>query len=251
MSGKNKFSSGLGSMSSMKIGAVVSDPRFLLKGLVSAAVGALIGVIVSLIVNCTLVEISLNGFFSLYFGLLFFVVGGVILWRASSEAVEMNKSRKPFIVLFGLLVIASGVLCFVLEKDWCTSLSSTAKVPLYSLLGISISFALTFSIVDLLNYFLGFCQPSHSKALVDSASQVYLILITAIIMGAIFGFIFGLMDIEDVSLYQLRLALMKEEHYCYPIGAVVGGLSGFVNEWLRKREGHKYDKLQNPFDDDI
>ena len=32
-------------------------------------------------------------------------------------------------------------------------------------------------------------------------------------MGAVFGTIFGIMDVEDASRYQLRLALLKEEKY--------------------------------------
>ena len=45
-------------------------------------------------------------------------------------------------------------------------------------------------------------------------------------MGAIFGFIFGVMDVEDEVAYQIKLALLKEEHYCYPIGALLGALAG-------------------------
>lgn len=43
-------------------------------------------------------------------------------------------------------------------------------------------------------------------------------------MGGIFGFIFGLLDVEDESSHHIRLALMKAENCCFPLGAVLGGL---------------------------
>merc|ERR1712093_546253 len=108
------------------------------------------------------------------------------------------------------------------------------KVPLYTILGVSVSFALTFSLVDLCNYVAGF-QVSVAKPLVESNEQVYLILIVSLIMGGIFGLVFGVMDVEDEVSFQIRLALKREEGYCYPVGAVLGGCAGFANEWLRQR----------------
>lgn len=43
-------------------------------------------------------------------------------------------------------------------------------------------------------------------------------------MGAMFGFIFGLMSIEDEAEYHIKLALMKEEAYTWPLGAILGAL---------------------------
>jgi len=47
-------------------------------------------------------------------------------------------------------------------------------------------------------------------------------------MGLLFGTIFGLMDMEDVSFHYLKVMLMKEENYCLPIGIVCGGISGLI-----------------------
>ena len=52
-------------------------------------------------------------------------------------------------------------------------------------------------------------------------------------MGIAFGLIFGLMDVEDASLYHLRLVLLKEENYCYPIGLILGAVAGWANEQMR------------------
>merc|ERR1711937_448754 len=110
------------------------------------------------------------------------------------------------------------------------------KVPLYAILGTSVAFALTFSIVDIVNYVLGFLQVSIAKPFVESASQVYMVLTVSLIMGGIFGLTFGVMDVEDEVTYQIRLALLREERYCYPVGAVLGGVVGFMNEYIREEE---------------
>ena len=86
----------------------------------------------------------------------------------------------------------------------------------------------------------------------ESPKQVYLILAVSVALGAYFGFIFGVMDVEDARGWMLRQALLKEERYCFPVGAVLGGVSGFMNERLARRdEGYAFDPIaQNDFDDD-
>jgi hypothetical protein len=229
-------------------------PTLVYKSGLSAVVGMLIGVVVSLVVNCTLVEISLSAFFSLYFGILFFVVGSVILWRVGGLSgnpfnfTDDSTARNNQLVIFACLIIFSGLLCFLLEKNWFVGVGPLLKVPLYTILGVSVSFALTFSLVDLCNYVAGFMQVSVAKPLVESNEQVYLILVVSLIMGGIFGLIFGAMDVEDEVSFQIRLALRREEGYCYPIGVVLGAVAGACNEYLR----HKGTLSSNPeFDTDI
>jgi hypothetical protein len=229
-------------------------PTLVYKSGLSALVGMLIGVIVSLVVNCTLVEISLSAFFSLYFGILFFVVGSVILWRVGGlngnplNFSDGNNTRNNQLVIFACLIIFSGLLCFLLEKNWFVGVGPILKVPLYTILGVSVSFALTFSLVDLCNYVAGFMQVSVAKPLVESNEQVYLVLVVSLVMGGIFGLVFGAMDVEDEVSFQIRLALRREEGYCYPIGVVLGGVAGGCNEYLR----HQGSLSANPeFDTDI
>lgn len=45
-------------------------------------------------------------------------------------------------------------------------------------------------------------------------------------MGMIFGMIFGIMDMEDISMKYIRDYLMKEENYCIPIGIIFGAIGG-------------------------
>ena len=53
-------------------------------------------------------------------------------------------------------------------------------------------------------------------------------------MGFIYGIIFGWMDVEDAISYKLEIALLREESYCWPIGIVLGGFCGYINEVLRE-----------------
>merc|ERR1719387_1996943 len=192
----------------------------------------------------------------MYLGILFIVVGAIILWRIFSQEDGIGsspdqKQNKGPLAIFAVLIIVSGLICFALERHWYVGLTPLMKVPLYAILGTSVAFALTFSVVDLVNYVLGFLQVSIAKPFVESASQVYMVLTVALAMGGIFGLIFGVMDVEDEVSYQIRLALLREERYCYPVGAVLGGLVGFGNEYLREQEKRGGTSLPNGFDEDI
>jgi len=45
-------------------------------------------------------------------------------------------------------------------------------------------------------------------------------------MGLLFGLVFGIMDMEDVSARLIKDYLVKEENYCIPIGVVLGAIGG-------------------------
>jgi len=219
-------------------GEVCSSP---LARLVTSFIGgALIGVVVSFTVNCTLVEISINEFFAMYFGIFFLLIASLILYR-----VRAGDHPKPCVLItFAVLVMFSGLLCFVLERHWFVKMHYLYKVPVYSVLGVAVCFALLFSIIDLINYCCGLCQSDNSKPLVETEVQVYLVVATAVIMGFTFGLIFGLLDVEDAKLSQLRVELLREESICYPIGALLGGIAAALNQWLReKNEQYRFDPV--------
>ena len=142
-----------------------------MNSLLSIAGGVLLGIIVSWVVNCTLAEISFNTFFSVYFGILFTAIGGVIIWRIRAKAHPIASSMRTVLVGFAILVIVSGSLCIFLDTHWF-HFRPAYKIPLYSLLGMSVCFAFTFSFMDLLNWLVGACQNNESIALVESKEQV-------------------------------------------------------------------------------
>jgi hypothetical protein len=55
-------------------------------------------------------------------------------------------------------------------------------------------------------------------------------------MGLLFGTIFGIMDMEEVSFKYLRDMLIKEENYCIPIGIICGGMMGLFCSMIDNNE---------------
>lgn len=220
----------------------------------STVVGGALGIVISMVVNLALIEISISPFFSMYFGVLFIVVGCLILWRVlSHESADPLQMKRLHLSIFAGTIILSGALCFLLDRKIFVGLAPWMKVPLYMTLGLAVAFALTFSIVDVLNYVIGFFQNSVAKPVVESSQQVFLVLIVSLAMGVVFGFTFGLLDVEDEEVYHMRVALMREEHYCYPMGILLGAVSGFGNEYYRQKDDYAgYQGLaQTEFDEDI
>lgn len=226
---------------------------------VSMVVGGALGVIISMVVNLALIEISISPFFSMYFGILFILVGCLIMWRVLSYELTAQGGHDPLqmkkihLSIFAGIIILSGALCFLLDRKMFVGLSPWMKVPLYMTLGLAVAFALTFSIVDVLNYIMGFCQSTVAKPIVESPQQVYLVLLVSLVMGVAFGFTFGFLDVEDEQVYHIRVALMREEHYCYPMGVALGSFAGFGNEYFRQKDDYaSYSGIpQTEFDEDI
>ena len=123
----------------------------------SCVVGMFFGAFISLIVDSALFEIGKSPFFAAVFGICLVVIGGLILWRVAPENNERMSRWRWMVFLFSSMVLASGVSCFLVEKDWIQGLGPGFKLPLYTILGTSLSFALSFSVVDLLNSNAFFC----------------------------------------------------------------------------------------------
>jgi len=220
---------------------------------VSGVVGAALGAFVSMITNLALVEISVSLVFSAYFGGLFILVGCLIFWRVSShQALDPLPMPKIYLSIFAGVIVLSGFLCFLLDRKVFVGLRPWMKVPLYTILGSAVSFAMTFAIVDVLNYIVGHCQTSVSKPIVESAQQVMLVLLVSLAMGLAFGFTFGVLDVEDEDAYHIRMALFRDERYSEPVGIALGALAGFGLEFFRQRDD--YSMLasgKTEFDEDI
>mmetsp|Transcript_86970 Transcript_86970/g.241186 ORF Transcript_86970/g.241186 Transcript_86970/m.241186 type:complete len:236 (+) Transcript_86970:73-780(+) len=220
---------------------------------VSTAMGAALGAFVSMITNFALVEISVSPMFSVYFGGLFILVGCLILWRvASHEAAEPLPLPKLHLAVFAGIIVLSGFLCFLLDRKMFVGLRPWMKVPLYTVLGSAVSFAMTFAIVDVLNYVVGLCQASLAKPIVESAHQVSLVLCVSLAMGMAFGFTFGVLDVADEDEYHIRMALLRDEKYSQPVGIALGALAGLGLEFVRQRDDYSMLAAgKTEFDEDI
>lgn len=164
---------------------------------------------------------------------------------------DESKSRKQVLLGLALLVSLSGVLCCSIQRSWFFGLPRVAKVLIYTCLGVAIAFAQIFSAIDLINVGFGLCQVTTAVTPVESTIQVSLIVGAALVMGSIFGFMFGLLDVPNEISYHVRLSLIKEEQICYPIGGALGAMAGFANEYLRNQEEGYLQLKRAEYDADI
>jgi len=203
------------------------------KSTVSAFVGMVVGVVIAEVVANSLIEISITYVFAVVFGIAFILLGFALTWRIL-KSVE-DKQKRIFLLGFAFLVFLSGIFSFILENNWST-LSSSAKIPLYATLGISLSFALTFSLTEFIN--LGLCDKCcntdfETYPLIATKKQIFMIFSGSIVMGALFGILFGSIDVEDDDSHHTRFK--QNLLWSIPIGAIVGGAIGFLNQWFRSQ----------------
>jgi len=67
-------------------------------------------------------------------------------------------------------------------------------------------------------------------------------------MGAIFGVLFGAIDVEDDD---LRHTKFKENLiWSIPIGGAIGGFLGFMNQWIRSSSQTWYESISSPSNQD-
>jgi hypothetical protein len=95
------------------------------------------------------------------------------------------------------------------------------------LLGISLAFALTFCITEAINAELCSCgcaRDPDAPAVLASSKQVIIIFVGALLMGAIYGLIFGSLDVEKDGPQHTRFKTLLL--VSIPIGSVMGGTIG-------------------------
>ena len=79
------------------------------------------------------------------------------------------------------------------------------------------------------------------------ASQIIALFATALSMGAVFGLLFGLTDVENDDVHHTNL--MRNAIFSIPLGVLLGGVFGALNQfWRSGKQG--YDEIKNDNDDD-
>jgi len=197
-----------------------------------------LGAFISLIVDSALYEIGESKIFATVFGVCLMVIGGLIVWRVAPMRGETVSRWRYMVFIFSCMVFTSGICCFLLEKGWLLRMDRWVKLPMYTLLGTSLSFALTFSLLDLINSSTLCSGLSGAEALlgmqaVQSSRQVYVVLFTSVFMGGLFGSSFGLIDVEDDSRMHTRFD--EDQAINTMVGAVAGFLVGGANQYLRDK----------------
>lgn len=208
-----------------------------LQSIYAFIIGAVFGIFSSYTVNCTLVEITINSVFSTYFGILFILLGILILWRVLAGDHTSQHTLQSTLLLFSILVLICGCLCFILDSTYVKHLSYLHKLPLYIMLGISVAFALLFSCIDLLNYIIILFNLS-AKSFIANELQLYCMICTSILLGMTYGAIFGLLDVEDSKLSELQYILVRDESISSIIGAFISGCAAVINTKLYNKSTH-------------
>merc|ERR1712146_410600 len=200
-------------------------------GLLSGLLGAVVGMVISFLVICTLVEISLSYFEAVLFGFILVLLGGFILARTMCGPEQPERLYRIILGGVSVLVIISGLCCFALQEDWHKNMSVHQKVPIYFLLGTTLSFSVIFGMGDIVNICGTRCVGEDEVPVFHTHAQIYLVVIAAVIMGAVEGLIFGLLDAED-DVY-LHNQFEQTRHLCIPIGGVTGAIVGVLNQMFR------------------
>ncbi len=120
----------------------------------SGLMGVVTGLVSSLLVNVTLAEISISPFFTVYFGVIFVVLGSLMIFSVRNNQSFIIKERKQFITKFAVMIILSGLLSGLLEKDFVRNMDYKLKIPISSMVGITVCFSVVFILLDLINYLI-------------------------------------------------------------------------------------------------
>jgi hypothetical protein len=225
------------------------DRKRILRCSLSSLVGMVCGVVQAEIVANSLIEVAATRAFAIVFAIAFVLLGLALLWRAWMARAE----RVKFALLgaFALLVVSSGIACFFVTNTLVTGLSAGGKTPLFMLLGISLSFALTFCFTELVNANLcarccacfsssdstttnttGTHSDDDSSGIISSRKQLAVIFVAALLMGALYGILFGSLDVEMASPSHNRFETLLLASM--PVGLIIGGIVGALNQWLRE-----------------
>ncbi len=149
------------------------------------------------------------------------------------------------LLIFSVVLVVAGVLCFLVEREWTVSLSPSSKIPLYAILGSSLCFTIIFVAIEIgylaqrIVYTIRGAESSavKSEALSHSVTEMRLLSFAAFMSGIFFGLTFGTMDVQDASRTHIGLALQRENLYCYPVSTITGAITGLVTEYVKRQNG--------------
>ena len=219
------------------------------------------GVVMEYMVNASLMEISINPMFSASFGICFIALGVIIGWRVwvpDAESPDRSSLLKQLTGCFAVMVVATGIFCFFLDKYWFSALPPGCKIPMYACLGSSITYALCFAVTDMLNQGVNECRCCHRgeegavTRLVSTPMQLWSLMGIGMISGGFYGYLFGVIDVEDDDAFHDKFK--EQELFSIPLGLVLGGIAGWANDKYRHIEEISFSAIPNDhgfdFDDD-
>ena len=230
-----------------------------------AMLGGFTGVVSSFIVASTLVEMTVNLFFSLYFGLLLLFISALLYYRLHYSHQPHPQRHLVLLVFISLIFLAA--LTGLLLHPLLSFLPHILHLSVYTLLGLALTFAFYFSLFDLLNYAMSLyvkhtnpslnpppsgptptsalpALPTLPSPLISTQPQIFLLTLVSSVMGLAFGLTFALLDVEDSATpAELRAALHEDLMVTYPLGFLLGGAGAMLNAALPQMDGGGYEGL--------
>eukprot|EP01111_Echinosteliopsis_oligospora_P000490 TRINITY_DN1053_c0_g1_i1.p1 TRINITY_DN1053_c0_g1~~TRINITY_DN1053_c0_g1_i1.p1 ORF type:complete len:248 (-),score=36.54 TRINITY_DN1053_c0_g1_i1:97-840(-) len=216
-----------------------STGKRIAKCFLSAAVASIFGVVVAEVVANCLVEISETPVFAIIFGVAFFALGAALLYRIIRSSCDKDEeeitspTKRFFMLAFTALVFATGAFSILLENNW-VQINWVAKIPMYATVGLVLAFALSFCFTEILT--MGLCNKCcktdfEEKPIIGSSKQLAMVFIATLVLGTIHGVLFGVIDVENDDAQHDKF--FKNVIISLPIGAILGAIVGFWNQWIR------------------
>jgi uncharacterized membrane protein YedE/YeeE len=210
--------------------------------------GSSVSVILSFIVNCSLYELAEDRYFSILFGVLIIVIAALFIVRVlMSSAGERDPKHMSIVMLTGIFLLMSGVLCFAIETHW-SKIDIHIRCIFFGMLGMSIMFCFVYSRLEVwaLGAFTMCFGHSHSAPL---SKALYASMIGVIAIGFLDGVVFGITGTGVAS--RGLSSLQVEEVLCAIASAGMG--AGWAYVVLIGRWGcdPHYTLLMDPHDGDL
>lgn len=188
-------------------------------------IGSIAGVLVFWGTTCALYIISVNELASMIFGFLLLAISCNVAIHTANPFTEVSMVTRLFTLAFAVILLLASIFCFLLDKK-VILMAKSVKVPLYSVVNVALTFAISFPF-SILSHTLVFdyilwrkknrkrkenenkglggasdAYPMNSgmKAMLNrrpNSGQTCTIFCASFILGIFYGTIFGLLDIED------------------------------------------------------
>lgn len=85
---------------------------------------------------------------------------------------QKDQFRHKYLIILGVLLYVSSVFSFLIHVEMFMKINYLYKIPVYSCLGTSCTFALCITIMDIINMIFHLIQPKDSKPIINSSKQV-------------------------------------------------------------------------------
>ena len=225
--------------------------------------GSICGFVTAFCASQSLLEISSSEFFANSIGVFLLLLGSLLIWRVQHEQWNGSpgaSAQRCIVLSLGTLVLMSGTFCFILEKSWMLKLGPTEKTPMYICLAVALSFAIVFSLVELINfcyavwvaskdgggsgrsigegYYAG--ETQSIAPIIGNTQQIYINLFACIFCGSYFGIMFSVLGLDDNETD--HMLIHKERLYTFPMGIMCGAIVGAAN-YMSAIRAATYDPL--------